>query len=188
MCFAYDEEVSATKSNLPSRHTATLSLRSRTPSHALPFPDQVRTSGVECILVGGSAVDGPGDSGSGSGSGDFGGNSSEDFELGSLASNTTLAEDGKSGTVCKILGAGYAWCDFLRYAVQFCNCFAIMAGVAGDVLSDKVHATQVSPAGVQYSSHSIRLHDPTHSHTHTLITTHAPRVLPRAHLPPAVPA
>lgn len=53
--------------------------------------------------------------------------------------NASTVSEGRSGTFCDLLGQGGAWCSFFRFAVQFFNALAIIAGLAGDVLSDKVY-------------------------------------------------
>lgn len=96
-------------------------------------PPQITTARAPCFLSNATAeIDsGSGDSGSG-GAG---------TSLADLGGNFT---EGRRGTVCDILGQGSAWCNFLRFAVQFFNALAIIWGLIGDVLSDKVYATRVS--------------------------------------------
>jgi hypothetical protein len=56
--------------------------------------------------------------------------------------STAVTTEGKSGTLCDLLGQGDAWCVFFRWFIQCFNALAILAGIAGGVLSDKVYATR----------------------------------------------
>mmetsp|Transcript_13916 Transcript_13916/g.35812 ORF Transcript_13916/g.35812 Transcript_13916/m.35812 type:complete len:635 (+) Transcript_13916:202-2106(+) len=109
------------------------------------YSEQIRTSGTACTYSGSpDTADAVGSSANGT-------NDTIDGDSGSGSAiagteGTAAPPDGgatgtpREGDVCSILGQGNAWCSVLRYLVQAVEAVAIIFGLVGDVLSDKVHA------------------------------------------------